>query len=191
MPIFHTRGVAFALFVILAGCSGGNPLDTSSDAEKAEALVSNSRAALDQLRKQAPGTEGIAKNAKGLLVFPSIVKAGIGIGGETGNGTLFIDDESRGYYNKSGASIGFQLGAQERSEVIMFMTDAAMQKLNDRGGLEFGVDASAVALDAGAAAGLDSSNIDAEIVAFIFGQAGLMANASLEGTKVTEIDLSP
>ncbi|MGI9435324.1 MAG: YSC84-related protein [Geminicoccaceae bacterium] len=191
MSMYQARSVAFALFVLLAGCSGGNPLDTSSNAEKSKALVSNSTAALDQLYRDAPGAQDIGKNAKGILVFPSIVKAGLGIGGETGNGTLFINDEASGYFNKSGASFGFQAGAQKRSEVIMFMTDAAMQKLKNRAGLEFGVDASAAVLDAGAGGTLDTSNIDAEIVAFIFGQAGLMANASLEGSKVTEINLDP
>lgn len=192
MLMLRAHKFVLALLTILAGCSAGNPLDTSSDAEKAQALVTESRAALDQLYGQASGTENVAGNADGILVFPNIVKAGLGVGGETGNGVLFVNGEPTGYYNKSGASFGFQAGAQKRSEVVMFMTENALQSLlKNREGFEFGVDASAAVLDVGAGGDLNTSNIDSEIIAFVFGQSGLMANASLEGTKVTEINLGP
>lgn len=183
------RGVALALLTILAGCSAGNPLDVTSGADKAQALERESRAALDQLYGKASGTKDIAGNAKGILVFPNIVKAGFGVGGETGNGVLFVNDEAVGYYNQSGASFGFQAGAEKRSEVVMFMSDSALQTLRDRAGFEFGADAAVAVLDTGAGGQINTTDLQAEVLAFIFGQAGLMANASLEGTKVTAINL--
>jgi lipid-binding SYLF domain-containing protein len=121
-------------------------------------------------------------------VFPNVVKARLGIGGETGNGCLLQKEEITGYYNKSGASFGLQAGAQSRSEVIMFMSEAALDKLRSRQGFEFGADASAAVLDMGAGGTLDATNIDSDILAFIYGESGLMAAATLEGTKVTQLD---
>lgn len=181
-------GLCAVAALALAGCQAGNPLDTGAPEEKAAALVAECREALDQLYAEAARSQQIAADAEAVLVFPNVVKAGLGIGGETGNGCLFQDGVIAGYYNKSGASFGFQAGAQSRSEVIMFMSEQALDKLQSREGLEFGADASAAVLDMGAGGTLDTTNIDAEILAFIFGEAGLMASASLEGSKVTELD---
>ena len=172
----------------LVGCQSGNPLDTRSGEDKAAALADECRSALNELYAEAPQAQSIANDAEGVLVFPNVVKAGLGVGGETGNGCLLQNGEVVGYYNKSGASFGFQAGAQSRSEVIMFMSEAALDKLENRAGLEFGADASAAVMDMGASGTLDTGNIDSEILAFIFGEAGLMAAATLEGAKVTELD---
>ena len=171
----------------LVGCQSGNPLDTRSGEDKAAALADECRSALNELYAEAPQAQSIANDAEGVLVFPNVVKAGLGIGGETGNGCLLQNGEVAGY-NKSGASFGFQAGAQSRSEVIMFMSEAALDKLRSRQGLEFGADASAAVMDMGAGGTLDTGNIDSEILAFTFGESGLMAAATLEGAKVTELD---
>jgi lipid-binding SYLF domain-containing protein len=181
------RAFAATTVLTLAACQSGNPMDTSSGAEKAAALQAECQSALNELYAEAPQARNIANDAAGVLVFPNVVKAGLGIGGETGNGCLLQDGEVAGYYNKSGASIGLQAGAQSRSEVVMLMSEAALDKLQSAGGFEFGADASAAVMDMGAGGSLDTSNIDAEVLAFIFGESGLMANATLEGSKVTEI----
>ncbi|HET8726528.1 MAG TPA: lipid-binding SYLF domain-containing protein [Alphaproteobacteria bacterium] len=186
ISIFRTLTMVSTL--ALAGCYGGNPLDTGTQAERAAALQAECRSALDELYAEAPQSRSIAANAEGILVFPNVVKAGLMIGGESGNGCLLQGGEIVGYYNKSGGSFGFQAGAQSRSEVIMFMSEAALDQLRSRAGLEFGADASAAVMDVGAGGTLDTTNIDSEILAFIFGEAGLMASASLEGSKVTELD---
>jgi lipid-binding SYLF domain-containing protein len=187
MNINLFRAFTATAVLTVAACQSGNPMDTSSGSEKAAALQAECRGALDELYAQAPQTRNVANDAAGVLVFPNVVKAGLGIGGETGNGCLLQGGEVVDYYNKSGASFGLQAGAQSRSEVVMFMSEAALGKLENRAGFEFGADASAAVMDMGAGGTLDTSNIDAEIVAFIFGESGLMANASLEGSKVTEI----
>jgi lipid-binding SYLF domain-containing protein len=183
--------LTIASALVLAGCQSGNPLDTSSSEEKAAALAAECESALDQLYAEAAQAEGLAADAEGILVFPNVVKAGLGIGGETGNGCLLENGDVAGYYNKSSASFGLQAGAQSRSEVIMFMSEDALETLRSRQGFEFGADASAAVLDMGAGGTLDTSNIDSEILAFIFGEAGLMAAATLEGSKVTELDWEP
>jgi lipid-binding SYLF domain-containing protein len=172
----------------LAGCQSGNPLDTGSGEDKAAALADECRSALNELYAQAPQAQSIANDAEGILVFPNVVKAGLGIGGETGNGCLLQDGEVVDYYNKSGASVGFQAGAQSRSEVVMFMSEDSLAKLKNREGFELGADASAAVLDMGAGGTLDTSNIDSEVLAFVFGESGLMAAANLEGGKVTQLD---
>jgi lipid-binding SYLF domain-containing protein len=146
-------------------------------------LADECRSALNELYALAPQAQGIANDAEGVLVFPNVVKAGLGIGGETGNGCFLQNSEVVDYYNKSGASFGLQAGAQSRSEVIMFVSEAAVDKLKNRAGLEFGADASAAVMDMGAGGSLDTSNIDSEILAFIFGESGLMAAATREGPR--------
>ena len=186
----HTRhALTAAAALTLAACQSGNPMDMSSGEDKAAALTAECRGALDQLYADAPQAETIAGEAEGVLVFPNVVKAGLGVGGETGNGCLLQGGEVVDYYNKSGASIGLQAGAQSRSEVIMFMSEDALAKLENREGFEFGADASAAVMDMGAGGTIDTGNIDSEILAFIFGEAGLMAAATLEGAKVTQLDL--
>lgn len=182
------HAIAAGSALALVGCQSGNPLDTSSPEEKAQALTTECRSALNELYAQAPQAQQIVGDAQATLVFPNVVKAGLGIGGETGNGCLMQDGVVDGYYNKSGASIGFQAGAQSRAEVIAFMSEDALSKLKNRQGFEFGADASAAVLDMGAGGTLDTGNIDAEILAFIFGESGLMAAATLEGAKVTQLD---
>lgn len=182
------RTLATVSMLALAACSGGNPLDTRSEAERTAALETECRNALDELYAQAPAARNIAADAEGILVFPSVVKAGLMIGGETGNGCLIQGGSIVGHYNKSGGSLGFQAGAQSRSEVLMFMSQQALDQLQDRAGLEFGVDASAAVVDVGAGGSIDTTNLDSEVLAFIFGEEGLMASASLEGSKVTPLD---
>jgi lipid-binding SYLF domain-containing protein len=172
----------------LVGCQSGNPLDTSSSEEKSAALRAECMKALDELYAQSPNAQNLVSDAEGTLVFPNVVKAGLGVGGETGNGCLLKDGSVDSFYNKTGASIGWQAGAQSRSEVIAFMSEDALAKLENRAGFEFGADASAAVLDMGAGGTLDTGNIDAEILAFIFGESGLMAAATLEGAKVTQLD---
>lgn len=182
------QALAAVSVIALAGCQSGNPLDTSTGEQKVAALAGECQNALDQLYAQARQTREIGTDAEAVLVFPNVVRAGLGVGGETGNGCLFRNGAIDSYYNKSGASFGLQAGAQSRSEVLMFMSEAALDKLRSREGLQFGANASAAVIDMGAGGTLDTTNIDSEILAFVFGEAGLMAAATLDGTKVTKLE---
>ena len=127
-------------------------------------------------------------NAKGVLVFPNIVKAGFFIGGEFGEGALRVKNKNVNYYRTTGVSFGFQFGAQTKSVIIVFLDDEALRKFRNSSGWEVGVDGSIAIADAGAGGSIDSTNIADPIVAFVFGNKGLMIDVSLAGTKYSKIN---
>ncbi len=145
--------------------------------------------ALETLYAQNPGARELAKKAVALLIFPKIVKAGLVVGGQTGDGVLRIAGEPVAYYNTSAASIGFQAGVQSYSQVLMFLEHSALEKFRASKGWEAGVDGSITLLKTGVSAGIDTSTIKDPIVAFVFGEKGLMADASIAGSKYTKLDL--
>ncbi len=123
-----------------------------------------------------------------MLVFPSVVKAGIGIGGEYGEGALLVKGKTAGYYNVASASIGFQLGAQARSQIILFMTDKVLADFRSSDGWKAGVDGSVALATLGAGGAVDSETAKAPIIGFIFSNKGLMYNLTFEGSKITKLD---
>ncbi len=143
--------------------------------------------ALSQLYRSVPGSRGLARRAAGVLVFPTVYKAGFGIGGEYGEGALRIAGRTRSYYNTISASIGFQFGAQARSVVIMFMTREALAGFRRRDGWKAGVDGSVALVTVGLGGSVDTNQITSPIIGFIFGSKGLMYNLTLEGSKITRI----
>lgn len=147
-------------------------------------------AALEKFRKDVGGANEFLQAAKGVLVFPSVIKAGIGIGGEYGEGSLRIGGKTVAYYNTASASIGFQLGAQSMTVIMVFMQQEALTNFRDSQGWEAGVDGSVALIKLGAGGSIDTNNIRDPIVGFVFGNKGLMYNLSLEGTKITKLDKS-
>lgn len=127
------------------------------------------------------------QNAKGILVFPNIVKAGFIIGAEFGEGALRINGKTVDYYRTTGASFGLQVGAQTKSIIIVFLEDEALRKFRNSAGWEAGVDGSIALVGTGAGGSIDSTNISDPIIAFAFGNKGLMLNLTLEGSKYTRI----
>lgn len=174
-----------ALFA-LAACASSDPADQAAHRAKIDA---GADAALSELYADDAAARTLADKAKGIAIFPNIVKAGLGVGAETGDGVLRVGGKSVGYYNTSSASIGLQAGAQSYSQVLMFLTDEAMAGFRDGHGWEAGVDGSVAVLDTGASAELDTTNIADPVVAYIFGESGLMADAAIEGSKYTRLDL--
>jgi lipid-binding SYLF domain-containing protein len=144
----------------------------------------DSRAALAQLYDSAPGAKGVVNRAVAVLVFPNIVKAGIGVGGEVGKGVLLQSGKTVGYYRIASGSIGFQLGAQKRIQVIAFMDKRAFARFKNSKGWKAGVDGSVVLADMGTSGEIDTHALNAPIVGFVLGEAGLMYNATLEGTRI-------
>jgi lipid-binding SYLF domain-containing protein len=144
--------------------------------------------ALEQFMKEVGGAGEFLGSAKGYLVFPKVVKAGLGIGGEYGEGALRIAGKTVAYYSTASASIGLQLGVQKKSIIIVFMTTDALSKFRKGEGWEVGVDGSVALIKVGAGGSIDSTNVKDPIVAFIFGQKGLMYNLTLEGSKFTKLE---
>lgn len=144
--------------------------------------------ALEKFEKEVGGAKQFLESAKGLLVFPSVIKAGIGFGGEYGEGALRIDGKSVAYYNTIAGSFGFQLGAQAKTVVIVFLEQDALDKFQKSEGWKVGVDGSVAVVTLGAGTTLDTSKLNQPIVGFIFDQKGLMYNLTLEGSKFTKLN---
>lgn len=143
--------------------------------------------ALERFRK-IEGASSFLGIAKGVLVFPKVYKAGIGVGGEYGEGALRIDGKTVDYYSTAAASIGFQLGAQAKSIIVLFTEDSALRKFRESEGWKVGVDGSVALVDIGVGKAVDTTNIKDPVIGFVFGQKGLMYNLTLEGSKFTKIE---
>ena len=158
-----------------------------SEAASAAEINGDVDATLNRFYRNVAGSQDLANRAAGVLVFPSIVKAGIGIGGEYGEGALRIKGKTADYYNSVSASVGFQLGVQARSVIIMFMTDDALASFRRRDGWKVGVDGSVALITLGAGGALDSNQIGKPVIGFILDEKGLMYNLTLEGSKISRI----
>jgi lipid-binding SYLF domain-containing protein len=143
--------------------------------------------ALAQFNRETTAGATLAKKAKGILIFPKIYKAGVGIGGEYGEGALKINGTTHSYYSVASASLGFQLGAQMRSQIILFMTDEALNQFLNSDGWEAGVDGSVAIATLGAGGKIDTHTAQQPIIGFIFSNRGLMFNLNIEGSKFTPI----
>ena len=142
---------------------------------------------LDQFKKDVKGGEEFLQSAKGVLVFPNVIKAGFIIGGAYGEGALRIGGKTVDYYNTVSASWGFLVGAQSVRVIIVFMQEDALEKFRKSKGWEAGVDGSITLVNVGAAGTIDTTTIKDPIVGFVFGNKGLMADLSLTGSKYTKI----
>jgi len=162
-------------------------LPSASQAKTAGEIDASVNAVLDRFTKQVKGSSQILQSAKGVLVFAGVFKAGVGIGGEYGEGALRIGGKTVAYYSIAAASIGLQLGAQKKDIIIVFLQDEALRKFRASDGWRVGVDGSVVLIDVGADASIDTSKINEPIVGFVIGQKGLMYNLTLEGSKVSKL----
>jgi len=144
--------------------------------------------ALRTFRNEVSSGDELIAQAKGVLIFPKVYKAGIGIGGEYGEGALRIRGKTVGYYSTASASIGFQLGVQSKIVIIMFMADDALNRFRRSEGWEVGVDGSVALVDVGVGGSIDTTNIRKPVIGFVIGQKGLMYNLTLEGSKITKLD---
>lgn len=144
-------------------------------------------AALKQFKTKVTGSKEFLARAKGVLIFPEVVKAGFGIGGEYGEGALQIKGKTVDYYNTAAASIGFQLGAQIKTVILVFLQQDALDKFRNSSGWEVGVDGSVALIELGVGKDINTVNINDPIVGFVFSNKGLMFNLTLEGSKITKI----
>lgn len=144
-------------------------------------------AAIGKFKSEVQGGAAFLKKAKGVLVFPEVMKAGFGIGGEYGEGALRINGKTMDYYSTASASIGFQMGAQLKTVVLVFLQQGALDKFRQSSGWEAGVDGSVALVELGAGKDINTVNMDDPIVGFIFSNKGLMYNLTLEGSKMTRL----
>ena len=169
------------------GTGGGGAAGAAStgSAAKIDTAVDS---ALPKLFSAVPKAQELAARAKGILVFPHIVKAGFLVGGQYGEGALREHGRTVGYYSTVAASFGLQAGAQAFGYALFFMSDAALTYLSTSDGWEIGTGPSVVILDTGTAAALTTTTARADVYAIFFDQKGLMAGLGLQGSKITRIN---
>lgn len=177
------RTLCFGLAAIYAVTAG--PELATANAGKIDAAANET---LHSFVRQVLGARELANKAAGILVFPSVVKAGIGFGGEYGEGVLLNQQRVEGYYNLISASFGFQLGVQQRSIIIMFMTEDALAGFQRRAGWKIGVDGSVTVITVGVGGAIDTDKIVSPVIGFIIDPKGLMYNLTLEGSKISRIN---
>lgn len=175
------RGTAVALATAAALLSA--PVWAASRQE----LDREARQALKSLYSKNSAAQLLGKKAKGVLVFPSMIKAGFLFGGQIGEGVLLKNGKPAGYYNSVAASYGLQAGAQTFGYALFFMTNEALTYLDASGGWELGVGPSIVVVDEGMGKSLTSTTITQDVYAFIFNQKGLMGGLGVQGSKITKI----
>jgi lipid-binding SYLF domain-containing protein len=175
------RYLAMASIVVAVVVFGNQSLQ----AQKAAELDKKVDQALAKLLADSEAARNLSKVAKGILVFPTVKKAGFMVGGQRGEGALRISGKTTGYYKTTAASFGLQAGGQKFSYAMFFMTDGALEYLKKSDGWEVGVGPSIVVVDEGAARSLTTSTAKESIYVFFFGQKGLMAGLGIQGSKIS------
>ena len=173
--------VAAGMSLGLAACGNGVG---GSGAVQLDARVD---ATQDYLFSNYPGTQDLRSRAFGVLYMPLVTEAGFGIGGSYGRGALRINDVTVDYYSATRASFGLQIGAQQYAHVLFFMTEQALADFRSSDGWAAGAEVRYAINDQAAAAGVDTTTELAPVVAYVFGQSGLIAGATLSGQKYTRI----
>jgi len=175
-----------ACVVMMAALASTVP--RAARAATAADLTRGSAAELNKLYARQPSAKILGQKAKGILVFPAMVKAGFMFGGQIGEGALRKNGRVVGYYNSVAASYGFQAGVQKFGYALFFMTNAALDQLDSTHGFEVGVGPSLVVVDEGIGRSITSNTITSDVYAYIFDQKGLMAGAGIQGSKITRIN---
>lgn len=175
-----TAASSFAVLALLVSA-------VSFGATKAE-IDKRVHATMHQFYDLNPAHKDLVARAKGILVFPRITKGGVGVGGQFGEGALRIDGKNVAYYSISSASVGLTLGLAKHKEVILFMSQEALDKFMNSHGWSIGADTGVAILSKGAGGAYDTQTLQRPILGIVFGEKGLIGDASLEGSKVTKLD---
>ena len=172
--------------LLLSGCTT-TPMTGAGTTDKRTEIDSAATAALSRLSSTMPGSRELLSKARGVLVFPSVLAAGFGVGGEYGEGVLRVGGRSVDYYSTASASFGLQIGAQSKAVIFLFMTQEALDKFRNSQGWTAGVDASVAVVKAGVNGDVDLNTATQPVNVFVMTNKGLMANLTIEGTKITKL----
>lgn len=189
--MFSTGAIIAAGGLTLAGCTttGSNSTTAASNTDKRRAINSSVDETLSRLYTTVHGSRELVSKARGVLVFPSVVQAGFWIGGQYGQGALRVGGQTAGYYSTAAGSFGLQIGAQSKGVVFLFMTDDALNSFRNSQGWSVGGDATVAVVKVGANGNIDTTTATKPVQAFVLTNAGLMAGVSLEGAKITRLDI--
>ncbi len=187
--IHNLAGALIAALALLASActvSSGQQGDPTARATSMDADIDR---ALSQLTQQATGSDQLVSSAKGILVFPTVLSAGLGIGGSHGLGGLRRDGKTIRHYRMTAASVGLLAGARSKTVIYLFMTDDALRNFEASSGWTVGADASVTLLTVGANAQIDTQSAQQPVVGFVLTNAGLMGNLSMDGTRIAPTTL--
>lgn len=173
--------------LLLSGCTTTPGAGTAG---KRQEIDADANTALSRLSSTVPGSRELLGKARGVLVFPSVLAAGLGIGGEYGEGVLRVGGQSVDYYSTVSASFGWQIGAQSKAVIFLFMTQDALDRFRTSEGWTAGIDASVAVVKVGANGDVDLNTAMEPVNVFVMTNKGLMANLTIEGTKITKLKTS-
>jgi len=176
--------------LLVASVAGTLLISSVAMAWSANKIDREVTATIGVFKEEVNGSEVFLEQAVGYLVFPRVIKVGIGFGAETGEGALMVGGQTAAYYRTTAGSFGFQLGAQAKSILIAFMTQDSLDKFRNSSGWKAGVDGSIALIDIGVGKTIDTHNVKDPVIGFVFGSKGLMYNLTLEGSKFTKLDKS-
>lgn len=174
-----------ATALVLSGCT--TPMSGADTTAKRQEIDASVNSTLRRLSSTMPGSNELVNKARGVLVFPSVLAAGLVVGGEYGEGALRIGGKTVDYYSTATASFGLQIGAQSKAIIFLFMTQEALDKFRSSQGWTAGVDASVAVIKAGANGDVDLNTATQAVNVFVMTNQGLMVNLTVEGTKITKL----
>jgi lipid-binding SYLF domain-containing protein len=184
----QNRKMRYALFATLGAILLATICAQVSFAKSPREIDASVEDCLERFYKQVKGAKEFAKTAKGLIVMPNVVKAGVFVGGQYGEGVLRVGGKTEGYYNLVAGSYGLTFGGQSQDIIIAFMTEEALKQFRESSGWEAGVDANVAMVNVGAGSDLTTTTVRDPVVGFVFDTKGLMADISLKGAKFTKLN---
>ena len=185
-----TAALAFG-GLALAGCTttSGTPDNASTDMSKRQSIDASVDGTMSRLFQTVPGSRELVSKARGVLVFPSVIQAGLIVGGQYGEGSLRVGGGTVGYYSTVSGSFGLQAGAQSKAIIFLFMTQDSLDKVRNTDGWSAGGDASVALVKMGANGAIDTTTATAPVEVFVMTNAGLMGDISINGTKVSRLKI--
>ncbi|RQO56206.1 twin-arginine translocation pathway signal [Variovorax sp. KBW07] len=194
MNTMNLRTLALSSAVVIGsiafvGCTTTRPQDQASSASSRTSIDAQVDASLSKLYDSVKGSRELVAKSSGVLVFPAVVGASMGVGAEYGRGALRVNGRTQSYYSTTAGSIGFQAGAQSKAVIYLFTTQAALDKFRNSKGWTAGADATVAVATIGANGNIDTNTIRQPVVGFVMTNVGLEAGVSLSGAKISEIQL--
>jgi lipid-binding SYLF domain-containing protein len=177
-----------AMAVLASGCTTSGP-GTGDPAARRKAIDAAVDSSLSTLFQQVPDSRDLVGRAAGVLVFPNVVEAGFVVGASRGQGALRVGGRTVSYHATTSGSLGLQAGAQSTAVFVLFMTQDALQRFQASRGWTVGADASVTIINVGATAQVTSATAQQPVVGYVLSNRGLMAGVTLDGARVTRLDL--
>lgn len=180
-------GLLVLVLAFVAGCTTTSGL--ADPDQRRAAIESGVDQALATLFREVSGSRALVEQASGVLVFPDVLEAGFMVGAARGSGALRVGGQTQSYHATTRGSFGFQAGAQSTAVFLVFMTDEALARFQNSNGWTVGADASVTLLTAGAIAQVSTATAQQPVIGFVLANRGLMAGVSMDGTRITTLNL--